>query len=296
MTIVRVQEADNGQNGVTSLAATFGSAATTGNCVLVGVGSSAPSNFATSVTDTVSNTYTLVSGTHSTNSANYIAEFWVAKNITGGFTQVTVNYNSGGGTQVLFIIEYSGVSPTAPTGVTGTTNNQGPGNPLSPSLTVSSSTSALVAMCTMHDNVPSSVNAPWGNFHAESVWGTADYVPGSTGTFQATFNPSETTTWGSSAVELLTTPPLTLTLTDSVSFSDATSIEDEITLTDSLTLSDVVGVARGQAVSDSMTVNDSFPNSFSVQSSAMVPNTIPAVEVLTNSVIPAEVKTFYEFE
>lgn len=87
-------------------------------------------------------------------------------------------------------------------------------------------------------------------------------------------------------------PPLTLTLTDSVSSSDSVTREDEKTIIDSLTLSDTLGVGRGQSVSDSVTPTDAF----SLQSSFISPAVPLLVEVLTNQLIPAEVKAYYEIQ
>lgn len=296
MAISLVQFANNGNNGGTSLSVFFLSNTTSGNCILVGVGSANPGETITSVTDAASNTYTFVSGTHATNSSSYTCEFWVAKNIVGGFKQVTANYSGGGTTKVIFVMEYSGVSTTTPTGVVGVLNNQGPGNPTSPSLTITNSSSALVAFV-VGRTIFSSVNSPWTFVDSNSVWATADIIPGTSGTFQATFNPSDPITWGSSGVELLTPgTTLTLTLTDSISFSDSIVEEDDKTITDSITASDTIAKTAEHPVSDSTTINDTFPNSFSLQSSAIVPVSIPVVEILTNAEIPAEVKTFYRFE
>jgi hypothetical protein len=290
MAIVRVQEANNANN-TTSVTTTLLSAATSGNCILIGLGSSASGNFGTSVTDTAGNSYSLVGSTHSTNTSNYISEFWVAKNITGGFTNVTAHYNSAASTQVLFVIEYSGVSHSTPTGVVGVLNNQGPGHPLSPLLTISA-TSALASIVMGSANTFSSVNAPWSFIATNSVWAMADYIPGVSGSYQATFNPSESTTWGSSGIELLAQAALTLTLTDSVPFSDVTTKEDETTFSDAISISDLAGVARGKALSDNAAMIDSF----SLQSSEIVAVPTPAVEMLVNQLVPAEVKTFFEIE
>jgi hypothetical protein len=86
----------------------------------------------------------------------------------------------------------------------------------------------------------------------------------------------------------------TLTLSDSISLSDTTVNADEKIITDSITATDILALATGRTVSDSVTVSDSTPGSFSIQSSYLVPVTIPIVEQLVNQLVPANVKTYFK--
>jgi len=71
---------------------------------------------------------------------------------------------------------------------------------------------------------------------------------------------------------------LTLNLSDSVSSSDS--------MTDSFSI----------PLSDSINSSDSAPQAFSVESSFLAPVVTPAVKTLTNKLLPANVKVYYEIQ
>lgn len=202
MAISHRQDISNNGSGGTSLSATFPLTTVSGNCVIVAVGFADSAAVLSSITDTAGNTYSLVSGTTATQNFGYFIQFWEAHNITGGFQIVTMHFTSGT-TEVMTIIEYSGVNLVTPIGNRGVINNQGSGNPLSPVLTVSNAGNYLVTEVEGRTNTFNSVNAPFNFVNESSVFSVADYGPGTTGTFQATFNPSESTTWGSTGIELI---------------------------------------------------------------------------------------------
>ena len=107
--------------------------------------------------------------------------------------------------------------------------------------------------------------------------------------------PNVAAQFASSIVEFYTPlPPLTLTLSDSVSSSDTTVKEDEKILTDSVNMVDSVNQAKAVPLADSMTVTDSTPGSFTIQSDHLVPVTIPIIEKLVNQLVPATVKTYFK--
>lgn len=108
--------------------------------------------------------------------------------------------------------------------------------------------------------------------------------------YNRTLSPSEITIINNYFVAKYGLPPLTLTLTDSISFSDSTVKDAEKILVDSITSSDTLAFARAQNVSDSMIVSDSF----TLQSNFIAPVRIPVVENLVNQLAPAEVKTYYQ--
>lgn len=202
MAIVRVQHAADSASGPPHTFS-FVSPTASGNCVLVGIASRNGLSSVTSVTDTASNTYTAVSGTNSISTAGSLFnEFWIAKNITGGFTDISINYTPSVSIAA-FIIEYSGVSTVTPTGVVGILNDQNGGTFTSPSLTTSVATSAVVALINNNGNNVTSVASPWSYVNGIDLQAVADYIPGSSGTFQTTFSPSIGNFWCSSGVELL---------------------------------------------------------------------------------------------
>ena len=97
----------------TSITATFSGNTTTGNLIYVAVAYSGSTN-PSSVTDSQSNTYTLIRTTHDATYDQSHTTYY-AKNITGGTTPtVTVTWAASHDWEVLNVVEYSGLDTTAP--------------------------------------------------------------------------------------------------------------------------------------------------------------------------------------
>lgn len=105
----------------TTTVETLPSPATTGGAILVVCGSRDGARaFPTSITDGAGNTYTRLS----TSSVSSIAcSTWLATNVTGGFTSITVTWGTGSGTVQSYSLELGGVptssaadSSSSPTG------------------------------------------------------------------------------------------------------------------------------------------------------------------------------------
>lgn len=114
MAISLVQTISNNSNFPNpGVAGTWGGNTTTGNTIIVMVGTNGSSNFVSSITDSQSNTYSKAGSDSTAGGAGEI-EIWYAKNITGGTTPtLTVNMNTTNGTSFI-AREYSGLDTTAP--------------------------------------------------------------------------------------------------------------------------------------------------------------------------------------
>lgn len=203
MAITRVQHRVGASGVASSLTVSFLSPTTTGTCIIVGLATRTGAQPFTSVTDTASNVYTAIGGSVSVSIAGSLYnQFWVAKNITGGFTDVTVNFTPSASAS-MFLAEYSGVSTTSPIGIVSVLDNQTTGPYTSPFLTITAPTSALVALAANNGSNITSVGAPWTLIDNIDLQATADIVPGIAGTYQATFSPTIGGAWCSSGIELL---------------------------------------------------------------------------------------------
>lgn len=92
--------------------ATFTSATTTGNLIVVAMSSNATATGSEACSDNQGNTYTKLTGINSVQGGAYAA--WYAWNITGGATHtVTVSCPSGGNATSVVVQEFSGVQASA---------------------------------------------------------------------------------------------------------------------------------------------------------------------------------------
>lgn len=121
-TITFVQSAQ-GRNGAGSAAVAFTSNNTAGNLSVVGVQLETSTATITSVTDTLTNTYTAVGTLNCDTSAALCVQIYYAKNIAAGANTVTVA-RSAGAVDVL-IHEYSGASTTTPLDASAQANSGG---------------------------------------------------------------------------------------------------------------------------------------------------------------------------
>lgn len=289
MPITRIQQA----HAINSAIITLSSTASGSLIVVMAEMVTGGGGVINSIIDNKSNFYAQVPGVQAVDTTDGIAtDIWYSKNSIAGVTTITVNY-TGVSSNITTAAEYSGVNTVSPLDSGAKLDNQN-APPAGPSIIVSTG-ELIVAIL---GGVPgiTSVQSPWSDVFVPGggIEGAfADIVTGSSGSFSAVWNPTTSHHFcSSSASFLLPTPALTLFLSDSISSSDSTTKEDDKSLSDSVMPSDVLALARAQNVSDSIAVKDSF----SLQSNFIAPNPIPSVETLTNSVIPAEVKTFYKFQ
>jgi len=285
MPITFVQTANNSHVGSATTLSVPISATGSGNLLVVTIECYSGSPI-TGIMDNAGNTYIQVPGVYVVGpSVNETVDIWYCSGSLGGATSVTISFTSAFVKAASVFYEYT--DPGHIFSVDAGSN----GVNTVPSVTTTNSGDVLIA-CATTDGGVSSVNPPWTHFVAPLAGtGAADYIPGASGTFPTEFNIVP----GNFVIGIAAISPfliLTLTLTDSISSSDSTIKEDDKIVTDSITSSDLLSVGRAQNVSDSMTVTDSF----SLQSSFIAPNPIPTVETLTNQLIPAEVKTFWEFK
>jgi hypothetical protein len=117
MSISHVQGAQGptpSSTGVSSVAATFGSAVTSGDlvCGIVYSGNANITNL-TSITDNKSNTYTIAQKIYDSTQNGFMALFYLA-DITNGPTTVTANLVAGTEYVSIIIDEFSGVSTNSP--------------------------------------------------------------------------------------------------------------------------------------------------------------------------------------
>jgi hypothetical protein len=252
----------------------------------------------TSVSDNIGNTY-IDLGLNTSGTAGHA---WYTYNSIPGATSVIL---TGGGSTDAWVLEYSGVATISPVDTTGLISTAS-GIVKGPSLTNNYSGSVLVSFFLRgNPSGITGVQSPWSavsidtNISFDGSFGVADYLPGATGTFQAIFTPTESSTFSSIGVAFR--PPLlpiTLTLIDSVSLSDTEVNENEKTLVDSIVSSDSISTSLNGShlIIDSVIVSDSAPGSFSIQSDHLAPVTIPIVEQLVNQLVPANVKTYFIIE
>jgi len=96
-----------------SVAATFGTNVTSGNCIVVGLCYSGTATDNASVTDSQSNTYTLIKTSVDTVNSQ-VTDVYVAYNVTGGADTVTATFNTSRQYNRFLISEYSGIATTTP--------------------------------------------------------------------------------------------------------------------------------------------------------------------------------------
>lgn len=125
--IARVQFKSEFQSGFSSDTLAFPSNVTAGNSLILGINIDQSANTVSSVTDTQSNTWSLISAlTNGVNRTVYL--YWV-QNANAGATTITVTY-SGASSATLSAGEFSGISAVDTTiaGANGSTNPINPGN------------------------------------------------------------------------------------------------------------------------------------------------------------------------
>lgn len=143
----------------TTLTATFGTATTTGNAILVAVGT-ANASFLTvsSITDSQSNTY--VKLLTKTNTID--AELWAAYNITGGTNTVTVHFSGSGNAAEVVAQEFSGISSSpldASTSNSGSSTNSTSGTTANTTQTEE----LVVAFTVLQSNVAITAGSGYSN-------------------------------------------------------------------------------------------------------------------------------------
>lgn len=272
----------------------------TGNLIVVPVvNDNNPACNITGITDNAGNTYVQVPGVASSTSDppfTITTDIWYAIDSISGATTVTVTFdNPDNG--VICINEYSGVVTTSPIDVIGTPVTS-TGDPLlGPSLTITNPNDLLVTIVGPRSLNPTAVGSPWA-LAPGSFGRVATLIgPGSSGTYQASYSVASSTNYCASGVAFFALiVPLTLSLSDTQASSDLKIDEVEKPLSETQASSDNIAFARGLILSDSTTVSDTGPQAFSVQSSFIAPNPTPVFEVLTNELIPAYVKTYYNIE
>jgi hypothetical protein len=199
-TINLVQTKERGSSSLTPVGQTlvFPSNVTTGNLILVAVAS----NVATvsSVTDSLSNTYTLGSAYHYSNYLTY----YYAKNITGGACTVTVTFSTTGWPYNAQVREYEGLDTTSPLDVQA----QATGSSTAPSATTATTGNANDLVVGIFANTSSNTytqstgydNFTMVNTASTQVLGIQDKTVNATGTQTAAITQSSTSTWGAIAV------------------------------------------------------------------------------------------------
>ncbi len=175
---------------------TFASNVTAGNLIIVSVGMNiGTAGTVVSVTDTQSNTYTLIGGTF--NSTNCRTDMYYAKNITGGTNIVKVVGSTTSANHMNFFAhEYSGADTTAPldksatgTGQTGAVSTLGTSG-----TTATTTTSNELLFCAINllANANGTVGSGWTNrgtaaFTTSVIFGE-DLLVSSTGAYAGTFS------------------------------------------------------------------------------------------------------------
>ena len=237
-----------------------------------------------SITDNVGNTYVHAPGTTAHNAFSDQTDIWYALNSISGATTITVTFTSNSGINSFNFVEFSGIQTTAALDVSGGLSNQSHGGGsflLSPSLTTSNNVELLLAIGQQaSDSDVIGVSSPWTilvPLVGGSAYGTSYLVTTSSGTYQANFDTGGSGgNYSSSAAAFFSVPPpLTLNLSDS------------------RTASDVMTDAFGLPLSDSTTASDTAPQAFSVESNAIATVVTPAIETLTNQLLPANIKAYY---
>lgn len=247
----------------------------------------------TAVTDNQSNTYLHQAG-FVDNNGSQTTDVWYSENSTAGVTSVTITVDPNGFFSSGFVQEYSGVKSSSSLDVFGTNAGTTPPSSDGPILNPSQNGELLLTFFTINDSATFSVNSPWSVLQT-NVFGLASLIQTTAGSAQAMITqPFGGGGYASTGITFLPipVPPITLTLTDSLSSNDSSTKEDEKVITDSITPSDSIGLARGQNVTDSVAVADSI----SAQSSFTTPVHVPSVEVLVNQLVPADTKTYFTIQ
>jgi hypothetical protein len=277
MSIAIVQNAANVTTNVNTLSVTI-SPSTSGNTLVVSfILKNSTVITVTSLTDNVGNSYTLIPGTTSNFTTVDTVEMHICNPCLSGATTITANFSGTVGQPEMFVVEFSGVSPTSPISSTGVLNNQ-TGAIVTPSLTTTTTESFLYAVPGGSGNI-NMINSPWATLSLPGGTSADDYyAPGAVGTFQGT-TPYLSGNWNYSGI-VLEAPSLTLML----------NLFDSVVSNDSMT------DAFSLPVSDSVISSDTSPQSFSAQSDMLVPVQTPVVETLVKQLIPSFVKVYFKIQ
>lgn len=177
---------------------TFGTSFTTGDRIIVRLNIEPPSAMTvTSITDDAGNKYQEVSGSYLYDAPfGVFVDLWYSNTTTfSSGSVVTVNFSGTPNGGQLFASEYSGLSISSnPVEDGEVLFSPSFGNPtLGPVLTVTSTSSLCISSVIKDVSNPTGVTSPW--IVTAPVVGAQNLdliAPGSTGTFQAVYNPSQT--------------------------------------------------------------------------------------------------------
>lgn len=192
--LVQTAPAANAAFG-TSIAVTWSSATTTGNLIVVFVGSYSTGE-ALSVTDTQSNTYSSAI----THGVSFSVGLFYAQNITGGSGSVTAHFSpSSGGVIFCHAREYSGLATSSVFDVGHAANGSGTALNSGATATTSNAVELVVAAGALSTNGTMTAGTGFGNMDyflaGASSTGMADLTTSSTGAQTGLLTNSFSGTW-----------------------------------------------------------------------------------------------------
>lgn len=174
----RVQDVATGNTGGSAPAATFVSSVTSGNTVLCFIRLASLGSAPSSVTDTQSNSYSLLK---SATSADPNVYCYGAFNVNGGSSFTVTANGAGSGYTYSYCVEYSGVSGTSPD---ATDNGTGSGvtDLVSSGITTTDATDLIVAFASQSNFATYTAGADYTlvNGSITSAGGFEEYAPGAT--------------------------------------------------------------------------------------------------------------------
>jgi hypothetical protein len=273
---------------------------TTGNTLIFTAafaGSSFPIHI-TGISDTL-NTYSQATGAYvGDTTVDQQSDIWYASNVTGGNLTLTISYDHSVTLAELWIGEFSGIKISAPFESASNTSASS-GGPVGPSLSPANVGDLLITIIAAGSGTSISISSPWIEpiSPTHGTYPTAYYLPGSTSPTNAVASPNTSQNYCSSGA-IFVSSPLTLSLSDTQSSSDARISDVEIPLSDTQSSNDNITLNGENTLMlmDSVTSSDTGAQSFSIQSSSLSIVITPVFETLTNALVPAVTKTYYQIE